>query len=54
MMFMAIERVSTQRFKRGGGFRWYVQYRIPAKFGGGEITLRLHGNNEDAKKKLNR
>lgn len=54
MMFIPIERVRTQRFERGGGFRWYAQYRMPAEFGGGEITLRLQGNNEDAKKKLNR
>lgn len=54
MMFNPIERVRTQRFQRGGGLRWYAQYRMPAEFGGDEITLRLHGNDEDARRKFNR
>lgn len=54
MTFIPIERVRTQRFERVEGFRWYAQYRLPVELGGSEITLRLHGNDEDAKKKLNR
>jgi len=52
LTFVPIERVRTQRFKRVGGFRWHGQVRLPAELGGGEISLRLHGNDEDAKKKL--
>ncbi len=54
MSFIPIERVRTQRYARKEGFRWYAQYRLPAEFGGEEITLRLHRNDEDAKKRLNR
>ena len=54
LTFIPIERIRNQRFERAGGFRWYAQYRLPLELGGGEITLRLQGNDEDAKKKLNR
>ncbi len=44
----------THRNTDKGGFRWYNDYRLPAQFGGGNITMRLHGNADDAKRKFNR
>src|SRR5881396_4399966 len=32
-----------------GRVPWYAQYRVPAEFGGDEITMRLHVNDEDVK-----
>jgi hypothetical protein len=54
LVFIPIERLRTQRFARVDGHRWYNQYRLPLEFEEAEITVRLHGNDEDAKQKLNR
>ncbi len=54
MTFIPIEFVRRQRYERADGFRWYAQYRLPVDLGGSEITLRLHGNDDDAKQRLNR
>ena len=35
-------------------YRWYNQYALPEDLGGSTVTVRLHGNDEDAKRKLNR
>jgi hypothetical protein len=37
-----------------GTFRWYNDYRLPERLGGGVVTVRLHANAEDAKRKFNR
>ena len=37
-----------------GTFRWYNHYRLPEHLGGGVITVRLHGNDEDILRKFNR
>ncbi len=52
LIFLESER--TQRFANKTGYRWYSQYRLPAQYGGDQITLRHLGNEEDAKRKLNR
>ena len=55
MAFVPLERVRTQRHGNlGGGYRFYNQYRLPIEYGGAEITVRLHGNEDDKKQKLNR
>lgn len=54
MTFLPIEHIRNQRFERAAGFRWYAQYRLPIEFARREITLRLDGSDEDAKRKLNR
>ncbi len=54
LTFLPIEHVRNQRFERAGRFRWYAQYRLPVEFARREITVRLDGSDEDAKKKLNR
>lgn len=54
MTFLPIEHIRNQRYERAAGFRWYAQYRLPIELARKEITLRLDGSDEDAKKKLNR
>jgi hypothetical protein len=40
--------------RAAGTYRWYNQYALPPELGGGKITVRLHGDDQDAKRKLNR
>ena len=50
-----MSRIRTHRIKDIGGlFRWYNDYRLPQSHGGATVTLRLHNNEEDAARKLNR
>ena len=51
MRFTELARVRTHRSQDKGGYRWYNDYRLPS---GGTVTVRLHGNAEDKKRKLNR
>src|ERR1700694_5455867 len=37
-----------------GRYRWYNDFALPAEHGGGTITVRLHGNDEDVKRRFNR
>lgn len=54
-MFTELRRARTHRNRdKGGGFRWYNDYLLPNSFGGGTVTVRLHGNSEDTARKLNR
>jgi hypothetical protein len=34
--------------------RFHNQYRLPESFGGGQVSLRLHGDDDDKAKRLNR
>jgi hypothetical protein len=53
--FDELPRVRTQRREdKTGKFRWYNQYRLPERLGGGTITVRLHGNADDDKRRFNR
>ena len=52
--FVPLRRVRTQRFGQPGRFRFYNQYQLPTKYGGGDVTLRLHGDIGDREKRLNR
>jgi hypothetical protein len=53
--FDELARVRTQRREdKSGKFRWYNQYRLPERLGGGTITVRLHGNADDDKRRFNR
>lgn len=50
--FLPLRRVRTHRNQdKGGQYRWYNDYRLPD---GGQVTVRLHGNDEDRARKLNR
>ena len=39
---------------KSGRYRWYNDYRLPQRHGGGTLTVRLHGNDDDRARKLNR
>ncbi len=53
--FDELVRVWTQRRgDKSGKFRWYNQYRLPERFGGGTVSVRLHGNADDDKRRFNR
>lgn len=54
-VFVPLERVRTHRNPdKRGTFRWYNDYRLPERVGGGVVTVRLHANHDDAKRKFNR
>ena len=53
--FEPLRRVRTHRNQdKNSRYRWYNDYQLPDRYGNGTITVRLHGNTEDAKRKLNR
>ncbi|MGI8757354.1 MAG: hypothetical protein ACR2MB_16160 [Acidimicrobiales bacterium] len=52
--FVELPRIRTHRNTDKAGFRWYNEYRLPEHLGGGTISVRLHGNDEDAKRRFNR
>jgi hypothetical protein len=55
MTFTPLRRVRTHRnADKAGRYRWYNDYALPDHQGGGTVTVRLHGNDEDARRKLNR
>ena len=39
---------------KNGKFRWYNDYRLPERLGGGVVTVRLHPTDDDTKRKFNR
>lgn len=39
---------------KSGTYRWYRQYKLPAEFGGAEVTVRLHQTEDDERRGLNR
>ena len=53
--FIALERIRTHRARNSAGtYRWYNDHRLPTEHGGGTITVRLHGNTADKRRKFNR
>ena len=52
--FTPLRRIRTHRNADKTRYRWYNDYELPTQLGGGTITLRLHGNDEDARRKFNR
>jgi hypothetical protein len=55
LRFEELRRTHTiRRADKAGTYRWYNDYALPDDLGGGTVTVRLHGNNEDARRKLNR
>jgi len=53
--FEELRRVRTHRnADKNGKFRWYNDYRLPERLGGGTITVRLHATDDDVKRKFNR
>ena len=55
VVFRRLERVSVKRRQnRTGGYRFYVEYRLPPEMGGGLVRLRIDTTTDDAARKLNR
>lgn len=54
LIFQALPRVRTHRNADKGRYRWYNDYRLPPHLGGGQVTVRLHGDASDADRKFNR
>jgi hypothetical protein len=55
MLFEPLRRFRTHRAcDKSGGYRWYNDYRLPTRLGGGIVTVRLHANDEDRARRLNR
>jgi hypothetical protein len=53
--FTPLRRVRTHRTKdKNGKYRWYNDYELPDHHGGGEVTVRLHGNEDDTRRRFNR
>lgn len=55
LLFIALRRARTHRNRdKNGKYRWYNDYRLPDTHGNGIVTVRLHGNDEDMARRLNR
>ena len=55
MIFVELHRVRTHRAKdKNGRYRWYNDYRLLEEYGGGTITIRLHGDESDVARNFNR
>jgi hypothetical protein len=55
LRFAPLARIRTHRTKaRSGLYRWYNDYRLPEHLGCGQITVRLHQDDEDRKRRFNR
>jgi hypothetical protein len=54
-VFKELIRKRTHRNRdKNGQYRWYNDYALPAEYGGGNITVRLHANDSDKARKFNR
>jgi hypothetical protein len=55
LTFTELRRVRTHRnADKNGRYRWYNDYQLPHRHGGGTLTVRLHGNDQDTARNLNR
>jgi hypothetical protein len=55
MIFEPLRRIRTHRTRdKGGAYRWYNDYRLPERLGGGVVTVRLHANDRDRTRHFNR
>jgi hypothetical protein len=55
LSFEPLTRLRTHRNRDvTGKYRWYNDYQLPQRYEHQTITVRLHGNDEDAARKLNR
>jgi hypothetical protein len=51
---LARKRTHRMRAADSGLYRWYNDYCLPKHIGGGQITVRLHQNEADRKRRFNR
>jgi hypothetical protein len=55
LAFTELPRSRTHRIRdKSGLYRWYNDYALPAEYGNATVTVRLHGNEEDAARRFNR
>ena len=54
LLFTPLKRVRTHRKRDKTKYRWYNDLELPEHLGRKQITVRLHGNDEDARRKFNR
>jgi len=55
LTFIPLQRIRTHRTpSQAGTYRWYNDYRLPQESGGGTVTVRLHGNDDDRTRRFNR
>jgi hypothetical protein len=55
LRFDELRRVRTHRIRdKSGSFRWYNDYQLPERLGPRALTVRLHGADHDADRKVNR
>ena len=55
LTFTELSRFRTHRNQdKSGQYRWYNDYRLPDRYGGGTITVRLHATPQDTARRLNR
>ena len=54
-LFTELKRVRTHRNRdKNSLYRRYNDYALSESLGGGTVTVRLHGNDQDVRRKLNR
>lgn len=54
-LFEPLRRIRTHRNEdKSGSFRWYNDYELPKRLGGGTVTVRLHRNAQDDDRRFNR
>jgi hypothetical protein len=55
LRFTPLRRLRTHRNRdKTGKYRWYNDYQLPEHLDGGIITVRLHGTDDDTRRKFNR
>jgi hypothetical protein len=53
--YTPLRRIRTHRNRdKSGKYRWYNDYELPEHLDAGTVTVRLHGTNQDTRRKLNR
>ena len=52
--YQVMECARIQRHDDKHRYRWYGYYRLPEEYGDQEISLRLHQNEEDDRRRVNR
>lgn len=52
--FLPLKAGPIRRRSDNSAFRWYREYQLPTEHGGSTITVRLHGDEADQKRGLNR